>query len=1384
MKKIFYIVFLFSFFISEFTFAISKDSLIIQRFNNLQEKLRKENAGYKIKLNDIFIADMRGEAHQIGGLIIPDEVKEKAKNKKPKLDKKIKLPASYTVSGMSSIKNQSSCGACWAFATSGVVEYLTGKNDLSEKEYVECVTTDTDPDYGNNGCSGGWYGYSLDYTKRFGVSPESCFPYDASDADNCSDKCSNPSWKAYVTNADKYAHWGDPDPSYISTLKNYVYNYGPVAVSMYVPRDGSFDTYSGGVYHYADTAFNQDGRGHAVVVCGWDDSKGTGGAFYVRNSWGTSWGENGYFWIAYEDMADDGKVEFGGYPCYASGGYVQAGNNAPSVSLDNVTPVTANVGDNITATASATDPDGDNVQVKIDWGDGNISAYSSLAASGSSFNFSHSYSSDGTYTVKAKAKDANGAESNWSSGINVTITSSNTAPNISMVDVDHDTTSIGNQIKLTYKATDADGDNVAYKIDWGDGNITSWSSFVPENTEQESYYSYSDTGTFTIKVKAKDANGAESGWSSSLQVVVLSDSVINIVSPNGGEKFEVGTQQYIVWETVNFSGNVNIFLSIDNGKIFHPISQSSLLKINKNTENVVDSFLWTVPDSISDSCLIMAVYSLDTTISDTSDSVFSIVPKRTISIISPTGGEKIQSTIQSGNQKNIQWNSTGEIDSVTILFSSNGGDSFEVLAENISNTGSFNWDVPYVNSDECLIKIFQSDDSSVFGISDTFSVFYNSLSLIFPDSGGVFQLGHNIDIRWDYTGEIEKILILIENINSGIIDTIAKAQNVSTKNFVWNIPDTFQISDSYVVIIKSKEYPEISDTSDEPFSIVEPKQIEILKPNGGEILISGTTYRVEWDASESCTDFIIKYKLKPTLVYLQIGEVSNQNYFDWIVPNKQSSEVLIKVIDKDDENVSDRSDSYFTITEPINFTITKPSESDIYYLSDTIDIQWENTGLVDKVNLLISYDSMQNWTSIVNSIENTLSYKFYQDSVISDNCFIKIQASLDTTYFSISGQFSIQLKSLPSAEILAPSSDTTIFVNDSVYLLGKEYTGVGKPYYYWNLNGRNLSNSLEAGFVKFVSPGNNTVFFWYKVADKVSDTAFRHITVNSHPIPSIIEPLNDTTIYAGDSLYFKGSICDTIDGLTYIWLKDDEFYSNKNELGYITFEEAGDFIFGYYYQYGNYISDTVFRNITVQERVNYAPYKPLKPVVVDTGYVDSLYSLKTCAEDPENDSIYYLIDFGDGESSGWLGPFLSGDTCILSHKWTKVGEYNIIAKAKDHHDNISEESDISVIVVLNYTDIKENEIQKGIICKVYPNPANDKVIFDVVTSEGGHINIVVYDLLGNTVYEYERELNSNGEYRIKWDLINSKGNKLQTGVYFYKLSLGVKNIAGKLLIVK
>jgi hypothetical protein len=96
----------------------------------------------------------------------------------------------------------------------------------------------------------------------------------------------------------------------------------------------------------------------------------------------------------------------------------------------------------------------------------------------------------------------------------------------------------------------------------------------------------------------------------------------------------------------------------------------------------------------------------------------------------------------------------------------------------------------------------------------------------------------------------------------------------------------------------------------------------------------------------------------------------------------------------------------------------------------------------------------------------------------------------------------------------------------------------------------------------------------------------------------------------------------------------------------------------------------------LSHRVGYLPpNKPLPPEGPSTGTPGMLYNYSIRTTDPDGDPLSYLCDWGDGTTSGWLGPYESGESVVISHAWSNTGSFALTIKAKDSYGLESEWSD-------------------------------------------------------------------------------------------------------------
>lgn len=202
---------------------------------------------------------------------------------------------------VSAVRDQAGCGSCVAFGTVGVLESMVRitaaqpslEVDLSEAFVFFCLG----PDAGAGACpDGGWWPHdALTAMKAKGVTDEANYRY--TDADQPCRRGSD--WKTRLTRFTSFTR-----KTSAASMKKHLATFGPLVACFTVYED-FFYFYTGGIWTYRRKTAGEIVGGHCVMIVGYDDAKK---CWIAKNSWGTGWGESGYFRIGYGSAGIDAEM--------------------------------------------------------------------------------------------------------------------------------------------------------------------------------------------------------------------------------------------------------------------------------------------------------------------------------------------------------------------------------------------------------------------------------------------------------------------------------------------------------------------------------------------------------------------------------------------------------------------------------------------------------------------------------------------------------------------------------------------------------------------------------------------------------------------------------------------------------------------------------------------------------------------------------------------------------------------------------------------------------------------------------------------------------------------------------------------------------------------
>ncbi|RLB05264.1 MAG: hypothetical protein DRG59_09260, partial [Deltaproteobacteria bacterium] len=595
-----------------------------------------------------------------------------------------------------------------------------------------------------------------------------------------------------------------------------------------------------------------------------------------------------------------------------------------------------------------------------------------------------------------------------------------------------------------------------------------------------------------VRVKIADNSNADVYDTSDADFNIMGSVTVSV--PNGGEVWVVDSAYDITWTYHGSIANVKIDYSTDGGSSFPYNIIGSIVAANL-------SYNWTVPDTISNECMVKVSDALyPTLVSDTSDAYFKI--RGDLRITVPNGGEGWQ--INSSHY--ITWVRTGSIANVKLEYSTDSGSSYPpanlIISSTDASTESYTWSIPDNPSAQCRVKISNVDDSTVSDESDNDFSIKGSLTLTAPNGGEVWIVGDtNRQVTWTKFGNISTVKL--EYSTNGGIDAypnlIATGVSAAALSYNWSpIPDI--IGNELRVKVTDEGDADVYDTSDANFEVK--GSVTVTSPNGDEIWRVGESRNITWSKTGSIGNVKIEYSTNGGTSYdytITTGTPSDSLSFPWTVADAIGDAVRVKITSVNDSSVNDASDGNFIIKGVLD--LTSPDGGEVWIVGTTHNITWNRTGSIANVKLLYSTNGGGTYPNTIaaSTDASTGSYSWTVADAIDNDIRIRVEDASDSTVydesaanFEIKGALTLTSPNGGESWVVGSSHNITWSNSGTIANVQLEYSTDG---------GSTFPNEIVAS-----TPGADLSYTWSSIPDDISSTV--KVKISNVADPSVYDISN------------------------------------------------------------------------------------------------------------------------------------------------------------------------------------------------------------------------------------------------------------------------------------
>lgn len=559
----------------------------------------------------------------------------------------------------------------------------------------------------------------------------------------------------------------------------------------------------------------------------------------------------------------------------------------------------------------------------------------------------------------------------------------------------------GNSYNITWTSSDNNPGTSSVVIEYYDGS--SWITIaenLPVDETGDGSYSWTvpslNVYSAKIRVTVGDTAGNASSDESDANFTIDSDPTVVLTGPNGGQYWAGGSIHEITWEADDINLGANpITLEYYDG------SSWVVIATGEADDGI---YAWAVP-TINTSSAMVRVVATDTggnSATDPSDGCFDIdSTSPTVTLLNHNGG----SCVQGGTYTVIVWSASDNgLTANPITLEYYDGSSWTTIASNLSNTGSYGWIYPAIDTSEARVRVSAIDSAGNSSTDQSDSAFTidssaPDVSIVSPNGGELLVGGSVYEITWTASDEnlpADPVRLYYYYYGSEITIATGEANDGS---YMWTVPSVNGTSVRISICVTDIAGETGYDYSDDYFVIDSAAPaVDLLVPNGGQVYAGGSTQAITWTASDiNLTDnpISINYYNGSTWTSIATDE-PNDGAYAWTVPavNIENAKIRVSAIDTLGNIGSDESDSYFTIDSAPELSLDIPSGGEHWVGGSLHEITWTATDInLGENPISLAYFNGAIWITIAQDEPNDGSYTWRVPHLDINNAKIKVKAT-------------------------------------------------------------------------------------------------------------------------------------------------------------------------------------------------------------------------------------------------------------------------------------------------------------------------------------------------------------------------------------------------------